>query len=59
MNVIQQIDTEHMAEINAKRSLPEFSPGDTIRVNVRVSEGARTRIQAYEGVCIARSGERN
>ncbi len=56
MNVIQQIDTEHMAEINAKRSLPEFSPGDTIRVNVRVSEGARTRIQAYEGVCIARSG---
>ena len=56
MNVIQQIDSEHMAEINAKRSLPEFSPGDTIRVNVRVSEGARTRIQAYEGVCIARSG---
>lgn len=56
MNVIQQIDTEHMAEIEAKRSLPEFSPGDTIRVNVRVSEGARTRIQAYEGVCIARSG---
>ena len=56
MNVIQQIDAEHMAEIEAKRSLPEFSPGDTIRVNVRVSEGARTRIQAYEGLCIARSG---
>ena len=56
MNVIQQIDAEHMAEISAKRDLPEFSPGDTVRVNVRVSEGARTRLQAYEGLCIARSG---
>ena len=56
MNVIQQIDAEHMAEVSAKRDLPEFSPGDTVRVNVRVSEGARTRVQAYEGLCIARSG---
>ena len=56
MNIISQIEAEHMAEIESKRKIPEFSPGDTVRVNVRVTEGARTRIQAYEGVCIARSG---
>ncbi|SNY90558.1 large subunit ribosomal protein L19 [Cohaesibacter sp. ES.047] len=56
MNIIEQLEQEQMAEIKAKRELPEFSPGDTVRVNVRVTEGTRTRVQAYEGVCIARKG---
>ncbi|MCF1461538.1 MULTISPECIES: 50S ribosomal protein L19 [Rhizobium/Agrobacterium group] len=56
MNIIQQLEAEQAAKIEAKRTLPEFSPGDTLRVNVRVTEGNRTRVQAYEGVCIARSG---
>ncbi|MDZ7823832.1 MAG: 50S ribosomal protein L19 [Ahrensia sp.] len=56
MNIIQQLDMEQRAKIEAKRKFPEFSPGDTLRVQVRVTEGKRTRLQAYEGVCIARSG---
>ena len=56
MNIIQQLEAEQAAKIEAKRTLPEFSAGDTVRVNVRVTEGSRTRIQAYEGVCIGRSG---
>ena len=56
MNIIEQLDQEQMAEIAEKRTRPEFGPGDTVRVNVRVTEGTRTRIQAYEGVCIARKG---
>lgn len=56
MNIIQQLEAEEAARIEAKRKLPEFSAGDTVRVNVRVTEGSRTRVQAYEGVCIARSG---
>ncbi|KZK80934.1 50S ribosomal protein L19 [Pseudovibrio sp. W64] len=56
MNIIEQLDAEEMARIEEKRTLPEFSPGDTLRVLVRVTEGTRTRVQAYEGVCIARSG---
>ena len=56
MNIIQQLEAEQVAKIEAQRTLPEFSPGDTVRVNVRVKEGNRTRVQAYEGVCIARSG---
>lgn len=56
MNIIEQLEQEQMAEIAAKREIPEFSAGDTVRVNVRVTEGTRTRVQAYEGVCIARSG---
>ncbi|MTI01076.1 50S ribosomal protein L19 [Roseibium sp. RKSG952] len=56
MNIIEQLNAEEMARIEEKRKLPEFSPGDTVRVNVRVTEGNRTRTQAYEGVCIARSG---
>src|SRR3954468_22892174 len=56
MNIIQQLEAEQAAKIEAKRTLPEFSPGDTLRVNVKVTEGTRTRVQAYEGVCIARSG---
>ena len=56
MNIIQQLEAEQAAKIAAKRTLPDFSAGDTLRVNVRVVEGTRTRVQAYEGVCIARSG---
>lgn len=56
MNIIEELDKEQMAVVAEKRVLPEFSPGDTVRVNVRVTEGNRTRIQAYEGVCIARKG---
>ena len=56
MNIIQQLEAEQAAKIEAKRKLPDFSAGDTLRVNVTVKEGNRTRVQAYEGVCIARSG---
>jgi large subunit ribosomal protein L19 len=56
MNIIQQLEAEQTAKIDAKRKLPSFEPGDTVRVLVRVTEGTRTRIQAYEGVCIARQG---
>ncbi|CTQ69256.1 MAG: 50S ribosomal protein L19 [Labrenzia sp.] len=56
MNIIEQLNAEEMAKIEAQRKLPEFSPGDTVRVLVKVTEGSRTRTQAYEGVCIARSG---
>ena len=56
MNIIQQLEAEQAAKIEAIRKLPEFSPGDTLRVNVKVTEGTRSRVQAYEGVCIGRSG---
>ncbi|MEM6464487.1 MAG: 50S ribosomal protein L19 [Pseudomonadota bacterium] len=56
MDIIRELEAEQAAKIEAKRKLPEFSPGDTVRVQVRVTEGSRTRVQAYEGVCIARSG---
>jgi large subunit ribosomal protein L19 len=56
MDILRQIEAEQVAKIEAKRVLPEFQPGDTVRVNVRVTEGTRTRVQAYEGVVIARSG---
>lgn len=56
MNIIEQLEAEQCAKIEAKRQLPDFRPGDTLRVSIRVTEGTRTRIQAYEGVCIARSG---
>jgi large subunit ribosomal protein L19 len=56
MDLIRQLEAEQAAKIAANRKMPEFQPGDTVRVNVRVTEGNRTRIQAYEGVCIARSG---
>ena len=55
-NIIAQLEAEQKAKIEAKRALPEFGPGDTVRVFVRVVEGSRSRLQAYEGVCIARSG---
>ena len=56
MNIIQQIEAETAGTIEEKRKLPAFEAGDTVRVNVRVTEGNRTRVQAYEGVCIARKG---
>jgi large subunit ribosomal protein L19 len=54
MNTLQQFEKEYAAELEAKRAVPEFTPGDTLRVHVKVSEGQRERIQVYEGVCIAR-----
>lgn len=56
MNIIEQLEAEETARISEQRELPDFEPGDTVRVLVRVTEGQRTRVQAYEGVCIARSG---
>jgi large subunit ribosomal protein L19 len=56
MNLIQQLEKEQVAKLSAGREIPEFQPGDTVLVNVKVVEGERTRIQAYEGVCIGRSG---
>ena len=55
MNLIEKLEQEHVAELN--KDVPEFAPGDTLRVNVKVREGERERIQAFEGVCIARSGQ--
>ena len=57
MNIIEQLDKEQKDARDATRPVPAFSPGDTVKVNVRVIEGERTRLQAYEGVCIARQGE--
>ena len=57
MNIIEQLEKEQIDELLAKREVPEFGPGDTVRVNVNVIEGTRSRIQAYEGVCIGRSGK--
>lgn len=56
MDIIRQLEAEQAAKIAAQRTLPDFSPGDTLRVLVRVTEGSRTRVQAFEGVCIGRSG---
>jgi large subunit ribosomal protein L19 len=55
MDIIETIEAEDAAKLPGAK-LPEFRPGDTVVVNVKVAEGERTRIQAYEGVCIARSG---
>jgi len=54
MNVIQQIEQEEVARLSANRAIPDFAPGDTVVVNVNVVEGNRKRVQAYEGVVIAR-----
>ena len=54
MNMIEQLDQEQIARLTGDKEMPKFAPGDTIRVNVRVVEGERTRLQAFEGVCIAR-----
>ena len=54
MNTIQEIEQEQVAKLTEKKSIPKFSPGDTIKVNVKVVEGARERIQAFEGMCVGR-----
>jgi large subunit ribosomal protein L19 len=56
MNLMQQIEQAEIATLTAKRELPAFESGDTVRVHVRVTEGTRTRLQAYEGVVISRKG---
>jgi large subunit ribosomal protein L19 len=55
MNVIEQLEQEEAKRLSV-RKVPDFRPGDTVRVNVKIKEGERERVQAYEGVCIARSG---
>ncbi len=55
MNILQQLEAEQIATLSAARAVPEFGPGDTLKVNVKVVEGNRERVQAFEGVCIARS----
>ena len=56
MNLIQTLNKEQADKLSAGKTIPDFEPGDTVVVNVKVVEGDRTRIQAYEGVCIGRSG---
>ena len=56
MNTIQKFEAKQLQKLQAEKTIPAFSPGDTVIVNVKVKEGTRERIQAYEGVCIARSG---
>ena len=55
-SIIQQLQAEEAQRLGEIRKTPEFRPGDTVRVNVRIKEGERERVQAYEGVCIARAG---
>jgi large subunit ribosomal protein L19 len=57
MNIIQRYEAEQMEKLLAVRPVPQFAPGDTLRVAVKVVEGERTRTQAFEGVCIARSNK--
>ena len=57
MNIIEQLRKEEADRLLANRKIPDFQPGDTLRVNVRIKEGERERVQAYEGVCIARGGK--
>ncbi|HEY1448382.1 MAG TPA: 50S ribosomal protein L19 [Caulobacteraceae bacterium] len=56
MNVIEELEKAEAARVTAGKKIPPFQPGDTVRVNVRIKEGERERVQAYEGVCIARAG---
>ena len=56
MNLIQQLEKEQFEKLSASKTIPDFAPGDTLVVNVKVVEGERTRVQAYEGVCIGRAG---
>ena len=56
MNLLKQLEQEQIAKLTATKYIPDFGPGDTVIVNVKVVEGERSRLQAYEGVCIARSG---
>src|SRR3984885_13157170 len=57
MNMLQTFEAEQIARLTAERAVPDFRPGDTLRVAVKVVEGERTRTQAFEGVCIARSNK--
>ncbi len=56
MDLIQEINKEQLEKLTAGKTIPDFAPGDTLTVNVKVKEGDRTRVQAYEGVCIGRHG---
>ena len=55
-NIIEELEKEETARLLKGKKIPDFQPGDTVRVNVRIKEGERERVQAYEGVCIGRSG---
>ena len=55
-NIIETLEREEIARVTAGKKIPSFQPGDTLRVNVKISEGDRERVQAFEGVCIARGG---
>jgi len=55
-NLIEELEQEQIASLTAEKNIPDFQPGDTLRVNVKVKEGARERVQAFEAVCIGRSG---
>ena len=57
MNIVEQISQEQVDKMNATRPVPEFGPGDTLKVHVKVVEGTRERIQIFEGVCIARKAD--
>ncbi|WP_076742960.1 50S ribosomal protein L19 [Sphingomonas jeddahensis] len=57
MNLIQQLEAEQIAKLTANKKIPDFRPGDTLKVGVKVVEGERTRVQNYEGVCIARANK--
>jgi large subunit ribosomal protein L19 len=56
VNLLKQIENEQVAKLSAGKEIPDFQPGDTVIVNVKIIEGERTRVQAYEGVCIGRAG---
>jgi large subunit ribosomal protein L19 len=56
MNLLKQLENEQMAKLTAGKEIPDFQPGDTLIVNVKIVEGERSRVQAYEGVCIGRAG---
>jgi large subunit ribosomal protein L19 len=56
MNLIKELEQEQIGRLSAGKEIPDFAPGDTLLVNVKVVEGDRSRVQAYEGVCIGRSG---
>ena len=57
MNIIEKIEKEQLEKLSSGKQMPDFNPGDTIKVDVKVVEGTRERIQAFEGVCIARGGK--
>src|SRR6202166_3084402 len=56
MNVLKEIEAQQVAKLTAGKEIPDFQPGDTVIVNVKIVEGERARVQAYEGVCIGRAG---